>query len=97
MEGGTEEKLTGELALNFWGQWAVSTRGLFFAVFPPSGTRSAIRRLTLQTREVMDVVALFRMPVQFDSGMSVAADESWLSWAQLDQASSGVYVVNGFR
>ena len=95
--GGAEEKLTGELSPNFWGQWAVSSRALYYAVYPPAGTGSAIRRLDLATRKVRDVVPLRKMPVQFDSGMSVAMDESWIVWSQLDAAGSDIYVVDGFR
>ena len=89
--------MTGELATNFWGQWAVSARGLYFATFAPAGASRAIRRLDLATRVVTDVVPLAKMPVQYDSGMSVAADDSWIVWAQLDQAGSDVYVVDRFR
>ncbi|MBN8733265.1 MAG: PD40 domain-containing protein, partial [Acidobacteria bacterium] len=95
--GGAEERLTDELAGRLWGQWALSAKGLFYAVFDVAGGRRAIRRLDLATRTVTDVVALAKLPVQYDSGMSVAADESWIAWAQLDTAGSSVYVVDGFR
>ncbi|HLN01347.1 MAG TPA: hypothetical protein VK335_18810 [Bryobacteraceae bacterium] len=95
--GGAEEKLTSELSPNLWGQWAVSSSALYYAVYPPAGTGSAIRRLDLTTHKVRDVVPLRKMPVQFDSGMSVSPDESWIVWSQLDAAGSDIYVVGGFR
>jgi hypothetical protein len=93
--GGAEDRLTEELTPNFWGQWAVSARGIYYAVFGPGGR--AIRRLDLETRRVTDILPLQKLPVQFDSGMSVTADEKWIVWSQLDAAGSDVYVVNGFR
>jgi len=95
--GGAEELMTDELEGRLWGQWAVSAKGLFYAVFDVARGRRAIRRLDLETRAVTDVAELKKLPVQYDSGMSVAADESWLAWSQLDTAGSIVYVVDGFR
>ena len=40
---------------------------------------------------------LTKMPVTFDSGMTVSAGEEWLVWSRLDQAWSDVFVVAGFR
>ncbi|MBK7930731.1 MAG: PD40 domain-containing protein [Bryobacterales bacterium] len=95
--GGAEELMTDELTGRLWGQWALSGKGLFYAVFDMARGRRAIRRLDLATRAVTDVMELKKLPVQYDSGMSVAADESWLAWSQLDTAGSIVYVVDGFR
>ncbi len=96
-EGGAEQKLTAELSPNFWGQWAVAQNAVFFAVFPPAGTRRAISRLDLATGKVTDIFTLAKMPVQFESAMWVAADESSIYWSQLDQAGSDVFLVERFR
>jgi hypothetical protein len=92
---GKEERMAA-LGTNLWGQWALGAKGLYFAVFGAAGER-AIRRLDLATGKTRDVVELSRMPVQFDSGMSVAADESWICWSQLDAAGSDIFVIDSFR
>jgi Tol biopolymer transport system component len=92
---GKEERMAA-LGTNLWGQWALGAKGLYYAVFGAAGER-AIRRLDLATGKTRDVVALSRMPVQFDSGMSVAADESWICWSQLDAAGSDIFVIDSFR
>lgn len=94
--GGREELLVGELSSRFWGQWAISAKAIFYAVFPNSGTQ-AIRRLDLATGVITDVASLARSPAPLDSGMTVALDESWLVWSQLDQSGHDVYVVEGYR
>jgi Tol biopolymer transport system component len=95
-EGGAETLVTDELAPNFWGQFALSERALYYAVFSSQQAR-AIRRLDLATGEIRNAVPLTRMPVQWDSGMAVSRDESFISWSQLDLGSSDIYVIDGFR
>lgn len=91
------EELVAPLAPSLWGQWALGPRGLYFAEFSQSPGPRAIRRLDLATGRLSTVLPLAALPVQYDSGMSVAPDESWLCWAQLDQAGSDIYLVEGFR
>ena len=94
--GGVETLVTSELTPNFWGQFALSGRALYYAVFSAQKAR-AIRRLDLATGELRDAVPLTRMPVQWDSGMTVSRDESFIAWSQLDLGASDIYVVDGFR
>ena len=95
-EPGAREERVAPLTPNFWGQWALGAKGLFYAVFSVEGAK-AIRRLDLASGQTRDVVMLDRMPVQFDSGMAVAPDEAWLCWSQLDAAGSDIYVMDGAR
>jgi len=94
--GGAAEMLVGELPSRFWGQWAVSATGLYYAIFPGSGTQS-IRRLDLASRRISDVVTLNHLPSTFERGMSVTQDERQLVWSQLDYSGIDIYVVDGFR
>lgn len=89
----TEEKVTEAPGPNMWGQWAISASGLFFV----SEQDRVLRRMDLATRALRDVIGLTKMPVTFDSGMTVSAGEEWLVWSRLDQARSDVFVVEGFR
>ena len=91
----TEEQMA-PLPPNLWGQWALGAKGLYYAVFGAPGER-VIRRRDLATGAIRDVVKLDRLPVQFDSGMSIAPDETWLCWSQLDAAGSDIYLVENFR
>ncbi len=94
--GGEEELLIAELPSRLWGQWAVSERAIFYAVYPGSGTQ-VIRRYDLQTRALSDVVNLDRTPTQGDSGMTVTRDELSLIWSQVDKTSNDIYVLNRRR
>jgi Tol biopolymer transport system component len=96
VEGGTEVDLPAPLAPNFWGHWALGSRGVFYAVFGEKGPR-AIQRLDLNTGKTTQVMPLQRLPVQFDSGMTITADEKWLAWSQLDHAGSDIYVLDNFQ
>jgi hypothetical protein len=91
--GGGEEKMTDAPGANMWGQWAISASGLFFV----AEEDRVLRRMDLATRALRDVIGLTKMPVTFDSGMTVSAGEEWLVWSRLDQARSDVFVVEGFR
>ena len=96
LQGTATEEQMAPLPTNLWGQWALGPKGLYYAVFGAPGER-AIRRRDLATGAIRDVVKLDRLPVQFDSGMSIAPDESWLCWSQLDAAGSDIYLVENFR
>ncbi len=91
------EESIAPLAPNFWGQWALGKTGLYYVDFSQQSGPRVIRRLDLITGKTTDIVPLRSLPVQYDSGMSVAPDESWLVWSQLDQAGSDIYVIDGFR
>ena len=91
--GGGEEKMTEEPGANMWGQWAISASGVFFV----AEEDRVLWRMDLATRALRDVIGLTKMPVTFDSGMTVSAGEEWLVWSRLDQAWSDVFVVEGFR
>jgi Tol biopolymer transport system component len=94
--GGEEELLVAELPSRLWGQWAVSEKAIFYAVYPGSGTQ-VIRRYDLQTRALSDVVNLDRTPTQGDSGMTVSRDERSLIWSQVDKTSNDIYTLNRLR
>lgn len=93
--GGAETLVTSDLAPNYWGQFALAERALYFVTF--SASERAIRRLDLATGEVRDARSLTRMPVQWDSGMSVSRDETSVLWSQLDAGASDIYVVDGIH
>lgn len=94
-DGGPETLVTSELAPNFWGQFAVAERSLFYLVFSPNAR--AIRRIDLSTGQIRDVLPLTRLPVGWDSGMAVSRDGSAIVWSQLDAGASDIYIVDGFR
>lgn len=96
VKGGKEELLVGELSRKLWGQWAVSKKSLFYAVFPLA-EKKLIRRMDLASGNLTDVSGLMRPPVPFDGGMSVSADESRLVWSQLDHSGSDIYVLGSFQ
>ncbi len=96
VQGGNAELLVAELSRKLWGHWAVSSKALFYAVFPAAGDK-VIRRLDLETRKVTDVTTFRRPPIQFDGGLTVSADEKRLIWSQLDHSGSDVYLLGNYQ
>lgn len=94
LSGGKDasEESVAPLPPNFWGQWALGKTGLYFVAEAPPGPR-VIRRLDLASGKTRDVLSLDKLPTQFDSGMSIAPDESWICWSQLDASGSDIYVL----
>lgn len=91
-----EQFVTMDLKGEWWGHWAIGKTGLYFTIFETAG-RKAIDRIDLKTGSRREALRLTRQPVRFDKGLSLSADEQWLSWAQLDRGGSDVYVVKGVR
>lgn len=91
MEDG-EEELLAPLQENFWGQWAIGRRSLFYLQVSAEGQRQIVR-MDLATRQRKVLHDCKQLPVQFDSSMSVAMDESFLTWSQLDSSSADIFVL----
>jgi hypothetical protein len=96
VQGGDAELLVAELSRKLWGHWAVSSKALFYAVFPAAGDK-VIRRLDLGTRALTEVTTFRRPPIQFDGGLTVSADEKLLVWSQLDHSGSDVYLLGSYQ
>lgn len=86
------EEFMAPLSQNFWGQWAIGKRALYYLSVSADGRRQ-ITRLDLANRQRRVVHQFTQLPVQFDSSMSVSPDESFLTWAQLDSSNSDVFVL----
>lgn len=94
--GGEEEKLTTAPAGNQWGQWSVTPAAIYLLSYAPP-TKRHILRFDLKSRKTSEVMPVSRFPVHFDSAMSAAASEAFLTWAQLDSAGSEIMMIDGFR
>ncbi len=92
LSGPAEEEWLAPLPPNFWGQWAIAKRALYYLEVLP-GARRQIVRLELATRQKRTLFQFTQLPVQFDSSMSVSPEESFLTWAQLDSSSSDIFVL----
>ncbi len=91
--GAGEAEFVAPLPPNFWGQWAIGKRAVYFLEVDPQGRR-LITRFDLASRQKRGLYQFQQLPVQFDSSMSVAPDESFLTWAQLDSSSSDIFVLD---
>lgn len=94
--GGAEEKLTAEPAGNQWGQWSVTPGAIYYLAYDPPAKRHFLR-FDLKSRKATEIMQVPRFPVHFDSAMSAAASEAFLTWAQLDSAGSEIMMIDGFR
>ncbi len=94
--GGQEMDWIPAPTANLWGQWALTRQGVIFARYDDPAHRGYFR-LDGSGGPARPVLPLTRLPVQWDSGLAISADEQWIAWSQLDHAGSDIYILDGFH
>ena len=93
VEGGEEIPVFEELDAGLWGYWDITKDGIYFYDVK---TR-AIEFFSFATRMLTKVAVPERGPLRFDPGLSVSPDGRWILYAQVDQVSSDIMLVENFR
>lgn len=76
--------------------WRLVDEGIYF-VTVETESRPAVRFFSLATGAVTPVATLEK-PIPFgNSGLSVSPDRRWLLYAQVDESSSDIMLVENFR
>src|SRR5580658_1087022 len=85
--------LNGMPSLSCGNDWALGSKGIFFVVWDP---KPAIDFYDLSTQRVTQKILFDRQPIWW-GGLSLSPDETWLAYSQIDETSSHLMLVQGFR
>ena len=93
VEGGEETPVLEQLGAGFWGYWEVVEGGIYFY---DAGTKT-IEFFSFATHKVTQVAKPEKEPVRFEQGLAVSPDGRWILYAQWDQGTADIMLVENFR
>jgi Tol biopolymer transport system component/predicted Ser/Thr protein kinase len=94
--GGEETLVLDLLQPGLWGYWAVVDEGIYF-LNAEAEPRPAIEFYRFATRRATRVTVPEKDPDYGDPGMAVSPDGRWILYAQVDQETSDIMLVENFR
>src|SRR5215204_4528440 len=94
--GGEERQVSELLGAAHWRYWAVLDDGIYF-VSPAASARPALKFYSFATRRVTQLGVLERDPLHGPPGLTVSPDGRSILYAQADQRSSDIMLVENFR
>jgi Tol biopolymer transport system component len=94
--GGDETPVLDHHRAGLWRQWAVVEQGIFFMT-AETPDRPLIEFFRFATGKVSLVMTLEKRLPDTTSGLAVSPDGRQLVWAQLDQISSDINLMENFR
>ncbi len=96
MEGGEETLVLDLLQPGLWGYWAVVDEGIYF-LNVKAKPRPAIEFYRFATRQVTRVFVPEKKPCFGEPGLALSPDGRWILYAQIDQRTSDIMLVENFR
>ncbi len=96
VEGGEETLVLDLLQPGLWGYWAVSEQGIYF-LNAEAEPRPAIEFYRFATRRTTHVFVPEKDPFYGDPGLALSPDGRWILYAQVDQETSDIMLVENFR
>lgn len=96
VEGGEERPIPELQSAGYYRYWAVVDSGIYFVpqIIQP---RPVINSFSFATREVNKIIELEKAPLYGPPGLSASANGRWLLYAQIDQTSSDIMLVENFH
>src|SRR4030095_16967505 len=94
--GGEERLVLDHHRAGLWRQWEVTQHGIFFAT-AETPDHALIEFFSFATSRVSLLMSLEKGLPDTTSALSVSPDGRLLIWTQLDQISSDITLMNGFR
>jgi eukaryotic-like serine/threonine-protein kinase len=95
VQGGTEQLVYELSNSGRHAFWSVVKEGIYFLYWDMSNTWLDL--FSFATQRVTRTVALPRRPTEWDPGLSLAPDGRWFIYAQEDQRSMDLWLVENFR
>jgi Tol biopolymer transport system component/DNA-binding winged helix-turn-helix (wHTH) protein len=95
LSGGSEEKVLDFPAPGFWGYWALGANGIYY--LDEAAPRARIRFRNFRTRRDSVVKVMSNAARIGSSGMSLSSDGTAVVFAQLDQFTSDLMLVEDFH
>jgi len=93
VEGGEETLVLEQLAVGYWGYWGLIAEGIYFY----NASTKAIEFFSFATHRVTQVAKPNMEPYIWYPGLSVSPDGRSILFAQMDQSTSNVMLVENFR
>ncbi len=96
VEGGEETLVLDLLQPGLWGYWAVVEEGIYF-LNAEAKPRPAIEFFRFATRRATRVFVPEKEPWFGNPGLALSPDGRWILYAQVDQETSDIMLVENFR
>ncbi len=96
VEGGEETLVLDLLQPGLWGYWAVVDEGIYF-LNAEAKPRPTIEFFRFATRRATRVFVPEKDPVYGAPGLALSPDGRWILYAQVDQETSDIMLVENFR
>jgi Tol biopolymer transport system component/DNA-binding winged helix-turn-helix (wHTH) protein len=93
--GGDETRILADLSPEYWGDWALSQRGIYF--FPGASPHAAIEFFDFASKRVSRVAELAGPPPAGDPGFAVSPDARRIIFSQVDTSAVDLMLVKNFR
>jgi Tol biopolymer transport system component len=90
---GEQRGLKGMPTMGNGNDWVLSSKGIFFVVRTPE---PGIDFYDFSSQRVTRKISLDRHPADW-GGLSLSPDETWLAYSQIDETSSHLMLVEGFK
>jgi hypothetical protein len=94
---GAEEEVPEQLKPGYWGYWAVSDDGIYFADEPGEPATRGIYFLEFASGRVRPVSKIEKMLAVTDSGMALSPDRQHLLYTQVDQNGGDILMLDRYR
>jgi Tol biopolymer transport system component len=91
---GAEETVLAGLQAGMWGNWALTSSGLFYLDGRPDGS-AELKRVAADGKTT--VLTRVAHPVRWDGGLGVSPDGLTVVYASLDRSDSDLYWADGIR
>jgi hypothetical protein len=98
LPNGTEEAFLEQLKPGYWGYWAVSENGVYFAdEGGPEGAARGLYFCDFATRRVRPVLKIEKPLAVADSGLALSPDRQRLLYTQVDQSGSDILMLDHYK
>jgi Tol biopolymer transport system component len=93
LQGGEETPVLEQLDAGYWGYWAVVQDGIYFY----DASTKAIEFFSFATHKTTEIAKPEKPPLQYNPGLAVSPDGHWLLYAQVDEDTAHIMLVENFR
>ena len=97
LPNGPEEAVLEQLKPGYWGYWAVSEDGIYFADEPGTPATRGIYFCDFATRSIRQVLKIEKMLAVTDSGLALSPDRRHLLYTQVDQSGSDILMLDRYQ
>jgi len=93
VQGGEETLVLEQLGAGLWGYWAVVQDGIYFY----NANTKGIGFFNFATHKVTEIAKPEKAPLWYNPGFAVSPDDRWLLYAESDEHTSHIMLVENFH